>query len=188
MRIVGGEFRGKKLVLPSDKRIRPTSDRTREALFNILGHDPHFRWNDVALPAGARVLDIFAGTGALGFEALSRGADHVTFLDNHPDSLKLLRQNAQAFGAQRQVDILSRDGSSPGLASVPYDLVLMDPPYNLGLAKVCLAALAVGNWLHPRSVVVIELAAKEVFDCPDGFENFKERKYGAARLVFLIRN
>ncbi len=187
MRIVGGSFRGKKLVLPTDKRIRPTSDRSREALFNILGHDSRFFRPEGALPLGARVLDVFAGTGALGFEALSRGASHVTFLDNHPDSLSLLRQNSQAFGAMRQVDILSRDGTQPGPAAAPYDLVLMDPPYNLGLAPLCLNALRDGSWLTETTTLVIELAAKEAFDCPDGFEIIKERKYGAARLIFLER-
>jgi 16S rRNA (guanine966-N2)-methyltransferase len=187
MRIVGGSFRGKKLALPTDKRIRPTSDRTREALFNILGHDSHFHRPEGGLPMGARVLDVFAGTGALGFEALSRGAFHVTFFDNHPDSLSLLRQNSQAFGAMRQIDILSRDGTAPGQTTAPYDLVLMDPPYNLGLAPLSLTALRNGSWLTETATVVIELAAKEPFDCPEGFEVIKERKYGAARLIFLER-
>lgn len=188
MRIVGGAFRGKKLGLPKDQRIRPTSDRTREALFNILGHDPHFHRPDGVLPIGARVLDVFAGSGALGLEALSRGASHVTFLDNHPDSLALLRQNSQMFGVLRQTDILSRDGTDPGGAATPYDLVLMDPPYNLGLAPPSLKALLGGSWLTDKAALVLELAAKEPFDCPEGFDVIKERKYGAARLIFLTRS
>ncbi|MBL4905837.1 MAG: RsmD family RNA methyltransferase, partial [Sneathiella sp.] len=92
MRIVGGEFRGKLLALPADDRIRPTADRTREALFNILAHGSRYRTDHGPLPIGARVLDIFSGTGALGIEALSRGASHVTFMDNHRDSLKLIKE------------------------------------------------------------------------------------------------
>ncbi|PHQ70843.1 MAG: 16S rRNA (guanine(966)-N(2))-methyltransferase RsmD [Sneathiella sp.] len=185
MRIVGGEFRGKKLILPDDTRIRPTSDRTREALFNILGHDSHFRTPQGALPLGARVLDIFAGTGALGLEALSRGAAHVTFIDNHPDSLKLIRENVSAIGAARQADVLSRNGSNPGRAGATYDLILMDPPYNEGLAPQCISALKAGGWMSSSTVIVIELAAKETFDLPPDMVTIKERKYGAARLIFL---
>jgi len=185
MRIVGGAFRGKKLNIPDDKRLRPTSDRTRESLFNILAHNRECRTEHGYLPLKSRVLDVFAGTGALGFEALSRGAEHITFMDNHPDSLRLIRENTQNLSAQRYVDILSRNGTSPGNAASPCDLVLMDPPYNEGLAEPCLKALIEGQWLKDDSVIVIELAAKEAFSCPDEFEIFKEKTYGAARLVFL---
>ena len=119
MRIVGGNFRGKKLALPEDEHIRPTADRTREALFNILGHGSNYRTDDGPLPRGARVLDVFAGTGALGMEALSRGASHVTFIDNHVGGLKLVKQNIAAFDLQRSADMLLRDGTAPGKASEP---------------------------------------------------------------------
>ena len=188
MRIVGGAFRGKKLLLPDDKRVRPTSDRTREALFNILGHDSEMRTEHGALPIKARVLDIFAGTGALGLEALSRGAEHATFLDNHAASLKLVAANVRHLGVSRQADILSRDGTNPGRAGAPYDLVLMDPPYQEGLALPCLEGLEVGGWLKPGTIIVIELATKEPFEAPDGFDLMKERTYGAARLIFLRKN
>jgi len=185
MRIVGGEFRGKKLALPTDQRIRPTSDRTREALFNILGHDSDCRTDNGPLPLGARVLDIFAGTGALGLEALSRGASHVTFMDNHPDSQKLLRENIRHFNAGRSADILQRDGSNPGQPGTPYDLVLMDPPYNQNLAEPCVQSLLANNWFQDDAVLVIELAAKEAYTPPAEFTLLKDRKYGAARLLFL---
>ncbi|WP_340150767.1 16S rRNA (guanine(966)-N(2))-methyltransferase RsmD [uncultured Sneathiella sp.] len=185
MRIVGGNLRGKKLLLPEDKRIRPTSDRTREALFNILGHDRDMRGESGPLPARARALDLFAGTGALGLEALSRGAAHVTFMDNHPDSLKLIGANIRHMNLSRQADILRRDVASPGIASEPYDLVLMDPPYGADLALPSIQALKMGGWLRPGSIIVIELGAKEEFALPNGFDLLKDRTYGAARLIFL---
>jgi 16S rRNA (guanine966-N2)-methyltransferase len=188
MRIVGGEFRGKKLILPEDTRVRPTSDRTREALFNILAHDGQFRTEYGQLPLKARVLDVFAGTGALGLEALSRGAIHATFLDNHAASLKLIAANAQHMGVSRYIDILGRDGANPGQAGEPYDLVLMDPPYQEGLALPCINGLTHGNWLKPGTVIVVELSAKEAFTAPDGVGMVKERKYGAARLIFLLKS
>jgi len=187
MRIVGGDYRGKKLLLPDDKRIRPTSDRTREALYNILGHDNSFRTIEGPLPVGARVLDIFAGTGALGLEALSRGAAHVTFMDNHPESLKLIRDNVRAFAADRKADILNRNGTKPGQTGHACDLILMDPPYREGLAPPCIEELLAGGWLAAEGVIVVELAAKEAFEVPAGMEILKERKYGAARLIFLGR-
>ncbi|MZR29258.1 16S rRNA (guanine(966)-N(2))-methyltransferase RsmD [Sneathiella litorea] len=185
MRIVGGEFRGKKLLLPADNRVRPTSDRAREALFNILGHDNGMRGQHGPLPRGATVLDAFAGSGALGLEALSRGAAHVTFIDNHADSLKLIEQNVKNMGVQAQCDILRRDALNPGKPGKPCDLVLMDPPYEAGLAGPALSALAKNGWLAPAAVIVIELSTKEKLAIPEGFETLKDRKYGAARLIFL---
>ncbi|MEX1035450.1 MAG: 16S rRNA (guanine(966)-N(2))-methyltransferase RsmD [Sneathiella sp.] len=185
MRIVGGEFRGKKLLLPEDKRVRPTSDRTREALFNILGHDRDMRSEHGPLPVGARVLDLFAGTGALGLEALSRGAAHVSFLDNHPDSVKLIEANVRNMNLSRCADILRRDASAPGNAGEPYDLILMDPPYGTDLALPSLLALKEGNWLNPGAIVVIELGVKDSMNLPDSFQLLKDRTYGAARLMFL---
>ncbi|WP_373084623.1 16S rRNA (guanine(966)-N(2))-methyltransferase RsmD [Sneathiella sp.] len=185
MRIVGGKFRGKKLLLPVDKRIRPTSDRTREALFNILAHDGGMRSEFGALPHNARVLDVFAGTGALGLEALSREAKHVTFIDNHPQSLKLIKENVQNISATGAADMLNRDGAKPGIAGEPYDLILLDPPYQGGLVTPCIKGLLAGNWLKPAAVMVVELAAKEAFTAPDTLDLLKERTYGAARLLFF---
>jgi len=185
MRIVGGTYRGKKLALPEDGHIRPTADRTREALFNILGHGSEYRTDEGPLPIGVRVLDIFSGTGALGMEAFSRGATHITFIDNHVGGLKLVKQNISAFDAGRSADMLLRDGTKPGKAGNSVDLVLMDPPYNKSLAEPALEGLVEGGWTHTGTICVVELAAKEKFDCPSSFELLDERKYGAARLVFL---
>lgn len=185
MRIVGGNLRGKKLLLPEDKRIRPTSDRTREALFNILGHDGDMRSEHGPLPTEARTLDLFAGTGALGLEALSRGAGHVTFIDNHPDSLKLIGANIRHMNLSRRADILRQDVASLGNTNAPYDLVLMDPPYGADLAMPCILALKEGNWLKPSAIIVIELGVKDMFELPHGFDLLKDRTYGAARLIFL---
>lgn len=188
MRIVGGKFRGKKLVLPEDKRVRPTSDRAREALFNILGHDPEMRGENGALPNDAIVLDAFAGTGALGLEALSRGAAHVTFLDNHLESLKLVEQNVKNISARNSTNILRRDAANPGKPGKPCDLVLMDPPYGENLAAPTLLALEKNGWIKPDAIIVIEIAAKEYIDIPSEFRLLKDRKYGASRLIFLRRN
>ncbi|MCG8492114.1 MAG: 16S rRNA (guanine(966)-N(2))-methyltransferase RsmD [Sneathiellales bacterium] len=185
MRIVGGEFRGKKLQLPEDNRVRPTAERTREALFNILAHGSVYRTEKGPLPFQAKVLDIFAGTGALGIEALSRGAAHVTFIDNHAGSLKLVRQNVAAINAQQKATLLNRDGKKPGKAGHPVDLVLMDPPYSEGLEQPSLHALQEGGWLHEETIIAVEQAVKEKLEIPDGFTELDNRKYGAARLVIL---
>ncbi len=137
------------------------------------------------LPGGARTLDLFAGTGALGLEALSRGAAHVTFMDNHPDSLKLIGANIWHMSLSRQADILRRDAASPGIAGEPYDLVLMDPPYGADLILPSIRALIMGGWLKPGTIIVIELGAKDEFLLPNGFDLLKDRSYGAARLIFL---
>ena len=184
MRIVGGEFRGKKLLLPEDKRIRPTADRTREALFNILAHDSDMRGPEGPLPLGARVLDIFAGTGALGLEALSRGAAHVTFMENHPDSLKIIQGNIKTMGLSRRTDIIRRDALTPGKPGAPYDLILMDPPYAKGLAFPCLEALMKNGWLVSGALIVIEISKKEDLILSDDVQIIKDRTYGAARLIF----
>ena len=185
MRIVGGDARGKKLALPEDKRIRPTADRTREALFNILGHSDVYRTENGPLPRGARVLDAFCGTGALGLEALSRGAGDVIFMDNHHGSLKLTKQNINALDARRQTTVLNKDATNCGRGGPPADLLLMDPPYNLDLAAPALQNLLDTNWLKAGSIAVVELAAKEDFEAPAAFEILDERKYGSARLIFL---
>jgi len=185
MRIVGGEFRGKHLAFPEDKRVRPTADRIREALFNILAHGADYSTENGPMPRGCRVLDMFAGTGALGVEALSRGAEHVTFLDNHPESLKLIRQNVGAINAQHKSNIFSRNGTNPGRAGTTVDLILMDPPYSQEFAAPSLEALLAGGWCHEKTVIALELATKDKFDAPEGFELLDHRKYGSTKLYFL---
>lgn len=185
MRIVGGTYKGKKLTLPLDKRIRPTADRTREALFNILSHSTEFRSDDGPMPSGLKVLDVFAGTGALGVEALSRGAAFVTFMDNHADSLKLIKANLALIDAQRQASVLNRSGLNPGTSPAPMDLIMMDPPYNEDLAEPALKALLENNWIDDKTVITVELAAKQVLPEIPELEQLDTRKYGAAKLIIL---
>lgn len=182
MRIVAGSHRGRRLKAPAGDKLRPTRDRIREALFNRLAHND---WKGSPLPRDAAVVDGFAGTGALGLEALSRGAAHVTFLENDADALDLLRHNAALFGSPEHITILNCDATRPGRARRACDLALLDPPYGGGLAEPALAAFARGGWLNPGALAVIEMAAKEPFDPPPGFEIIDERRYGATRQIIL---
>jgi 16S rRNA (guanine966-N2)-methyltransferase len=190
LRIVGGRFGGRKLEIPPGGAVRPTSDRAREALFNILAHGD-YRTPHGPLPLGARVLDVFAGSGALGLEALSRGAEHVAFLEQDPAHLKLIRKNAFLLNDGDAVSLLPRDGVNPGpppsANPSPADLALLDPPYDSGLGPRALAALDRAGWLAPACTAVIEVAAKEAVEPPEGFEVREARKYGAAKLVFLTK-
>jgi len=194
MRIVGGRLRGRRLEAPGGMALRPTADRTREALFNILCRgkldwrpDRQEGGNPLA---GARVLDAFAGTGALGLEALSRGAGFVIFMENQAAALNACRHNIDALDetaqtGAAQTELLRCDVLRPPPAKDPCGLVLMDPPYNQDLAPPALAALRAAGWLAPGALATIELMAAEPFTPPEGFETLDERKYGKARLVFL---
>ena len=186
MRIVGGRHRGRRLQGPEGRRLRPTSDRAREALFNLLAHGPYGA-DAGPMPAGVEVLDVFAGSGALGLEALSRGAVHVTFIENDPAALELIRRNAAGMAAETEITLRRLDATRPGPALRAHGLVLMDPPYGSGLAGAALAALAAEGWLAADAIVAIELAKDEAFEPPAGFEAVDERRYGAARLVLLRR-
>ena len=182
MRIVAGSHRGRRLKTPAGDALRPTRDRIREALFNLLAHN---KWRDAPLPEGAAVIDGFAGTGALGLEALSRGAAHVVFLENDREALNLLRENVALFDAADRITILNCDATRPGRARRACELALLDPPYGGGLAEPALEALARGGWLAVGALAAVELAAKEPFTPPPGCEPLDERRYGATRLVFL---
>jgi 16S rRNA (guanine966-N2)-methyltransferase len=178
MRVVGGSLRRRTLVAPEGRDVRPTSDRAREALFNILAH------HEARPLAGARVLDVFAGSGALGIEALSRGAVHCTFVETLPEALAAIRLNLGKLDLAARATVLSRDATRPGaVVGDAADLVFLDPPYRSSLAVPALTALASGGWLVPGALVSVELAAKEPFGPPDGFAILDERRYGAARLV-----
>jgi 16S rRNA (guanine966-N2)-methyltransferase len=184
MRIVAGKHRGRRLLAPPGPEVRPTSDRAREALFNILGHG---RFAAASGPAwqDAVVLDAFAGTGALGLEALSRGAGEAYFLENNRAALDMLRRNIDALGETARAHLRSADATTPPPAGKPAGLAFLDPPYWSGLAAPALTALAKAGWLEPGALAVVEVAAKEDFDPPSGFELLDERRYGAARLLFL---
>ena len=184
MRIVAGKHRGRKLEAPAGHDLRPTSDRVREALFNLLAHNS---WGPggASLPRGVRVLDAFAGTGALGLEALSRGAAHVTFLEINETARRSLGRNIGALDAEEDCDISRRDATRPGPAPGACALAFLDPPYRSGLAAPALAELARMGWLARGAVSAVEMAAKEPFEPPAGFEPLDDRRYGATRIVLL---
>jgi len=184
MRIVGGKFRGKVLTSPEDDSIRPTADRTRESVFNILASRLG------ASLDGLRVLDLFAGTGALGLEALSRGASHVTFVDTGADARGLIRDHIEAFGAGGVAKLLRRDATALGEAGTmgPVDLVFLDPPYGKGLAEQALVSLRNGGWLKPQTLVVVEESSEVPVLLPDGFVLDDRREYGAAAVHFIRVN
>jgi len=180
MRIVGGRFRGRALAAPQTQTIRPTADRLRESLFGILAHglgDP---------VSGARVLDLFAGTGALGLEALSRGADFVLFVDDGVESRALLRGNVETLGVSGVTRIFRRDATRLGPAHPvePFSLVFLDPPYGQGLAEAALASARSGGWLMPEAVVVVEEAAG-AFNGAEGFTELDHRRYGDSEVTIL---
>jgi 16S rRNA (guanine966-N2)-methyltransferase len=180
MRIVGGDWRGRTLAGPKSPAIRPTADRLRESLFNVLAH----AYGDPA--RGARVLDLFAGTGALGLEALSRGAVFVLFVDDGAEARALIRHNVEALGAAGASRIFRRDATKLGPAHplAPFSLVFLDPPYGKGLAEKALTAAREGGWLAPDALIVVE-EAKDAFAAPNGFQEIERRAYDDTELVFL---
>ncbi len=182
MRVIAGKHRGRKLLAPEGKGVRPTSERAREALFDILAHG---RLSDGPAYEDAQVLDAFAGTGAFGLEALSRGARRVTFMEKDRQVRALLQQNVEMLGETQQAAILSADATRPPRASGACSLAFLDPPYREDLAARALKALAATGWLAPSALVIVELAAREDLEAPAGFELLEERRYGAAKFVFF---
>jgi len=165
MRVVGGKLRSRPIAGPKSDAVRPTSDRLREALFNILTHS----YGDPV--TGARVLDLFAGTGALGIEAISRGADYALFVDEGVEARALLRDNVESLGLGGVTRIFRRDASKLGPAHPldPFSLVFLDPPYGKGLAEKSLISARDGGWLMPEALLVVEEAADAGFNTPEGF-------------------
>jgi 16S rRNA (guanine966-N2)-methyltransferase len=185
MRIVGGRHRGRRLSAPQGDQVRPTSDRAREALFNIVSHGDFAAAGSPL--ANANVLDAFAGTGALGLEALSRGAARAAFIETDRRALSTLRRNLAALDEEDAADVIAGDATRPSRAPFASAVAFLDPPYGSELAAPALAALSAMGWLAPHALVIVELAAKEPFSAPEGFAMIDERRYGAARLVFLRR-
>jgi 16S rRNA (guanine966-N2)-methyltransferase len=184
MRIVAGRHRGRRIAAPAGLAVRPTADRTREALFNILEHG--LAKADGTSPLlGARVLDAFAGSGALGLEALSRGAAHATFMDDHAAARSTIRANAEALGERAHVAILPADSAAPPAAGAPCDIAFLDPPYRSGVGPQALSALAARGWLADGAICSVETAAGEPFAPPAGFAALDERRYGKAKLILL---
>lgn len=183
MRIVGGKFSGRTLHAPSGLAVRPTSDRVRESLFNILEH------GDYALE-GARVIDLFAGSGALGLEAISRGATFALFVEEGAASRAAIRRNVESLALTGATRIFRRDATKLGAMPAgitPFELAFLDPPYDLGLAPPCLRALAEGGWLAPGATLVVETRQNEALDAPPAFTLADERTYGDTKLWFLKR-
>lgn len=174
MRIVGGEFKGRALATPRDQSIRPTTDRTREALFNVLAHRHAERLQ------GARVLDLFSGTGALGLEAISRGAAHCLFIEESAEGRGLIRTNVEAMGLQGRTKIFRRDATRMGEVGTiqPFNLLFADPPYGKGLGEAALQSARQGGWLVSGALCVVEEVASAAFDPGDGFAMLDERAYG----------
>jgi 16S rRNA (guanine966-N2)-methyltransferase len=181
MRIVGGRLRGRALAAPKSQAIRPTADRLRESLFNILVH----AYDDPI--AGARVLDLFAGTGALGLEALSRGAAFALFVDQASEARALIRANVAALGLGGVTRIFRRDACKLGDAHPlePFTLAFLDPPYGAALVQPALAAAAAGGWLAPGALVIVEESAKAGFTAPQGFTQLERRSYDDSALIVL---
>lgn len=177
---------GRKLLGPEDLSVRPTSDRTRQAIFNILRHRDFGIGFSLARTA---VLDLFAGTGALGIEALSHGACWCLFVDDSAASRALLRENIEALALTGKTRIWRRDatnlGPMAGAAGGPFNLVFLDPPYRKNLLALALASLKSGGWLAPNAIVVGESALGESL-CVEGFRIVEERDYGDTLVRFLV--
>jgi 16S rRNA (guanine966-N2)-methyltransferase len=181
MRIVGGRLRGRTLATPRSQAIRPTADRLRESLFNILAH----AYDDPV--GGARVLDLFAGTGALGIEALSRGATLAVLIDDSAEARSLMRENVATLGLGGVTRIFRRDATKLGPAHPlgAFSLVFLDPPYGRGLAENALACANAGGWLAPDALIVVEEASNADFKPPDGFAEIERRRYDDTEVIFL---
>jgi len=181
VRIVGGKFRGKVLLSPTDDSIRPTSDRARESVFNILASRIGVHLD------GIKVIDLFAGTGALGLEAVSRGATSAVFVDTSAEARGIIRDHIQEFGIAGFAKLLRRDATDLGPAGTmgPFNLVFLDPPYGKGLGEQALVSLKAGNWLAPDVTIVLEESSEIELKLPEGFEVDDRREYGAAAVHFI---
>jgi len=181
MRIVAGSHKGRTLVAPPGRTARPTADRVRQALFDILAH------SDLVDLDGATVIDAFAGSGALGLEALSRGAGRAWFLDTHPASLDAVRANIETLRETGRARVLRADATRPPAAEGTCTLAFLDPPYHGGLVGPALTALDAAGWLAPDLLAVVEVAQDEDFVPPPGFTLVDSRRHGPARIEFVVR-
>jgi 16S rRNA (guanine966-N2)-methyltransferase len=180
VRIIGVRFRGRGLKGPSSLAVRPTSDRLRETLFNVLAH----AYDDPV--DGARVIDLFAGSGAMGLEALSRGARFALFVDDGSEARALMRANVDALGLGGETKVFRRDATKLGAmpAQDPFTLAFLDPPYGKGLAPLALASLGSGGWLAEGALCVIEENAAAEMVLPAGFDLIEKRDYGETSVWF----
>jgi 16S rRNA (guanine966-N2)-methyltransferase len=184
VRIIGGRHRHRPLAVPAGLAIRPTADRVREAVFNILDHGIDWPGFD-----GAAVLDVFAGSGAAGLEALSRGAAHATFIDADAAALAAIRRNAASLNEAERITVLRLDATRlvhpPAIAGVPAAIAFLDAPYAKGLSVPALTALAAHGWLASGGLAVVETGAREAFSPPPAYTGLDARQWGAAQVVFL---
>lgn len=185
MRIVGGALRGRAIMAPKGDLVRPTGDRTREALFNILAHAD---FDGFALE-GARVLDLFSGSGALGIEAISRGAAFALFVEEHAEGRAAIRENLETLGLNGNAKIYKRDatklGPRPGSVGPAFNLLFADPPYGKGLGGAALLSAREGGWLTEDALCVVEESALADFEAPDGFEEIDRRRYRDTEIIFM---
>lgn len=181
MRVVAGRLRGRNIASPSSNEIRPTQDRLRESVFNILMH----AYDNPVLDA--RVLDLFAGTGALGIEAISRGAAFTLFVDNGAEARALLRNNVESLGLGGVTKVFRRDATNlgPAYPIEPFSLAFLDPPYGRGLADKALVSMREGKWLASGALVVVEESKAAALSAPEGFEELERRAYDETEFVFL---
>lgn len=181
LRLVAGRHRGRRLAAPEGLTTRPTAERVRQAMFDMLWHAP---WAGRAAVEDQRVLDAFAGTGALGLEALSRGAAHATFLESDRAALATLRRNIGTLGEAARTRVIAGDATRPPRAEAPCTLLLLDPPYGQSFVPRALAALREAGWIAPEALIAAEFSRDDPPTVP-GFEELAAREHGAARLVFL---
>ena len=184
MRIVSGRLKGRTIAAPEGQGTRPTSDRARQAVFNVL---EHAAWAEPL--EGMRVMDLYAGSGALGFEAISRGAAFALFVETDEEARGAIRENADAYGVMGRTRVHRRSatdlGGRPGSDGEAFDLAFLDPPYRSGLGELTLSRLLEGNWLTPGAVVIFERGSDEPEIDTPGYERLDARDYGAARVLFL---
>lgn len=178
MRIIGGKFRKRKLIMPPASLTRPTSDRTREAVFNILNSLNEGMGNDTL------VLDAFAGSGALGLEALSRGAAHVTFMENNSQVTQVLKQNIASLQVEASCTLILADTTHPPKSPCPMGLIFLDPPYRQRLEASCLNALQTQGWIGKDTLIILETSSKQSPHIPEDFHLMDQRRYGAALVSF----
>ena len=187
MRIVAGKFKGRAIVAPEGQGTRPTSDRARQAVFNVL---EHASWAEPL--HGARIMDVFAGSGALGFEAISRGAVFCVFVEIDDEARGAIRENADAYGVMGATRVHRRSaiemGVRPGSDGEAFDVAFLDPPYGKGLGEQSLQRLLDGDWLKPGAIVVFERGSDEPDIDTPGYDRLDARDYGAARVLFLRRS
>jgi len=182
MRIIAGKHRGRNINVPEGKSVRPTTDRMRERVFSMLQHHRY--------PAllGARVADLYAGTGALGLEALSRGAGHATFVEKTQSTFSCLKKNVAALKEEDNTSLMKISARALSFANEPYDIIFMDPPYHKNMVEPTLYCLLERDWLAEDGLVIAELAVDDELTLPDALKIVDDRKQGQQRILFMMRS